>query len=567
MRRILFFVIILLTISCFLSGIVFTASKRPVAAKNGMVVSTHFLASQAGIEILKDGGNAVDAAVAVGYALAVVYPAAGNIGGGGFMVIRLKDGTKTTIDYREKAPFGSHEKMYLDANNEVIKNASTFGYLASGVPGSVAGMNKALEKYGTMPLNKVIAPAIKLAEEGFGISHHFAYSLNFNKKRFSKFPETAEIFIKSDGTEWQFGDLFIQKDLANTLKMISKKGNDGFYKGKISDLIERQMRLNNGLITKKDLAEYQAVIREPVEFDYRGYHLISMPPPSSGGIALAQLLNIIEEYNLEEFGHNSSKTIHLVTEAERRVYADRAEYLGDPDFINIPVDGLISKKYAAELRSTIDLNSSTRSQTISHGNPADYESEETTHYSVVDKWGNAVATTTTINGGYGSFVVIGGAGFLMNNEMDDFSIKPGYPNIYGLLGGYANSIKSGKRMLSSMTPTIVEKNGDLFMVTGTPGGSTIITSVFQVIMNVIDHKMNIQEAVDAPRFHHQWFPDVIQIEKLGFPVDVIENLKITGHDVRKRSYIGDVHSILYDKNFKLFYGAADPRLNGRAIGY
>ncbi|MFC1724003.1 gamma-glutamyltransferase [candidate division KSB1 bacterium] len=567
MKRLFYGLIILFTIIYPTSGILISSSHNPVAAKNGMVVSTHELASQAGIEILKNGGNAVDAAVAVGYALAVTFPAAGNIGGGGFMVIRFKDGSKTAVDYREKAPGSAHEKMYLDENGEVIEDASTLGYLASGVPGAVAGMNLALEKYGTMSLEEVLKPAVRLAEKGFKVSWGFAKSLNAHKEDFVKFPESAKIFTKQDGGDFEFGDMFIQKDLAKTLKLIAEKGNDGFYKGKTAQLIEKQMKSNGGSITAEDLEDYEAEIRKPIEFDYRGYNIISMSPPSSGGVAIAQLLNIVEEYDIGSLGHNSSKTIHLLTEAERRVYADRAEYLGDPDYVNIPVEGLISKEYAAKLRKSIKTDLASDSREISHGKPAGYESEETTHYSVVDRWGNAVATTTTLNGGYGSHVVIDGAGFLLNNEMDDFSIKPGYPNIYGLIGGYANSIQPGKRMLSSMTPTIVEKDGELFMVTGTPGGATIITTVFQVIMNVIDHKMNIQDAVNAVRIHHQWFPDRIQPERKGLPVDVIENLRKMGHEVKERGSIGDAHSILYDAKNKLLFGAADPRLEGKAAGY
>lgn len=550
-----------------LCGLALSASRRPVRARHGMVVSAQELASQVGVEILKRGGNAVDAAVATGFALAVVYPQAGNLGGGGFMVIRFPDGRATTIDFREKAPGKAHRDMYLDEKGEVIPGLSTFGYLSSGVPGSVAGLCYALNKYGTMSLKEVLQPAIGLAEKGFPVSYGFSQALRRASEELSHFPATAKIFLKN-GEPYQEGDLFVQKDLAKTLKLIAEKGPDAFYKGKIADLIAEDMKKHGGLITKEDLASYRPVEREPVCGTYRGYRIISMGPPSSGGVALIELLNILEAYDIGALGHNSSRTIHLMVEAMRRVYSDRAQHLGDPDFYPVPIKGLISKGYAAELRKGIDLYRATPSSQVSHGDPLPYEGQQTTHYSVVDEDRMAVSVTTTLNSSFGSKVVIEGAGFLMNNEMDDFSIKPGVPNIYGLVGGEANSIQPGKRMLSSMCPTILTRDGRLFMVLGTPGGSTIITTVLQVIVNVIDHGMDIQEAVDVPRVHHQWLPDVLYYEKRGLPVDVLENLGKMGYHVRElRGYNGDVQAIMVDPQTGILLGASDPRGEGKAVGY
>jgi len=547
--------------------VLFGASRPPVRAKHAMVVSAHELASQVGVEILQRGGNAVDAAVATGFALAVVYPAAGNLGGGGFMVIRWPDGRATTLDFREKAPRRSHRDMYLDPKGQVIQGASTLGYLASGVPGSVAGLTLALEKYGTMKLKDVLKPAIRFAEKGFPVSYQFAEDLRRHADNFRNFPASARVFLKED-QPYQEGDRFVQKDLAATLKLIAKQGRDAFYRGKIADLMAVDMAKHGGLITKEDLASYRAVERPPVLGTYRGHKLISMGPPSSGGVCLIELLNILEGYDLKGTGFNSSRTIHLLAEAMRRVYADRAQYLGDPDFVSIPVAGLISKDYAAKHRSTIDETKATPSHLVRAGTPPADEPPQTTHYSVVDENGMAVAVTTTLNDSYGSKVVVEGAGFLMNNEMDDFSLKPGHPNLYGLVGGDANAIAPGKRMLSSMTPTIVEKDGKLFMMVGTPGGSTIITTVAQVIMNVIDHRMPLQEAVDAPRVHHQWLPDQLSIEKRALPVDVIENLTRLGHNVVERDgYPGDVQAIMIEPDTKVVLGASDARGEGRAVGY
>lgn len=544
-----------------------TASGSPVRATQGMVVSASEIASQIGVEILKRGGNAVDAAVATGFALAVVYPQAGNVGGGGFMVIRFPDGKVTSIDFREKAPMKAHRDMYLDENKEVIPGLSTLGYLASGVPGSVAGLCYALDRYGTMSLKQVTPPAIDLARQGVTVSYELSEELSQASEELSSFPASAKIFLK-DGKPYQMGDLLVQKDLAETLELISEKGPDAFYKGKIADLIAEDMKKNGGLITKEDLTNYRPVEREPVYGTYRSYEIMSMGPPSSGGIALIELLNILEAYDMGASGHNSSKTIHLIVEAAKRVYADRAQHLGDSDFWSVPINGLTSKEYAAKLRGEIDPFVATPSDQMSHGNPMPYESQQTTHYSVVDKNRMAVCVTITLNSSFGSKVVIEGTGFLMNNEMDDFSMKPGVPNIYGLVGAEANAIEPGKRMLSSMSPTIVSRDGELFLVIGTPGGSTIITTVLQVIMNLIDHGMDIEEAIDATRIHHQWFPDTLYIERTGLPADVLENLEKMGHHCkRKKGYNGNAQGITFDPETGILSGASDPRGEGRAVGY
>ncbi len=531
--------------------------------KNGVVVSTQRIASQVGTDILKKGGNAVDAAVAVSYALAVVHPSAGNIGGGGFMVIRKSNSEAATIDYREKAPGKAFPGMYLDEQGNVIDKLSTVGALAVGVPGTVAGTMYALEKYGTMSRKEVIQPAIKLAENGWVLN----YALG--GERFKQFQSTDAVFNKPGGNPYEKGELFVQKDLAKTLKAIAEKGYDGFYKGEVADLIVRTMEQHGGLITHTDLAGYQAVERLPVTGRYRKYGIVSMAPASSGGICLIQLLNILERYDIGTSGWNTPETVHLVVEAERRVYADRAEFLGDRDFVDIPVNKLISKEYADMRAKDIDPLKATPSNQITYGDVTKLkdESGETTHFSIVDKDGMAVAVTTTLNGGYGSYLVVEGAGFLLNNEMDDFSSKPGTPNIYGLLGSDANKIEPNKRMLSSMTPTIVTKNGKNFMVIGTPGGSTIITTVLQCIMNVIDHDMTIQEAVSAPRFHHQWYPDKIQHEQNAFSEETIKKLNLLGHELSVRN-IGDAHGIIIDAESGLFEGGADPRSEtGAAVGY
>jgi gamma-glutamyltranspeptidase/glutathione hydrolase len=543
-----------------------SASRRPVKALNGMVVSSDSLATQVGVEILKKGGNAVDAAVAVGFALAVTYPQAGNIGGGGFMVIRMANGETVTIDFREKAPMKASENMFLDENGNFVPEKSQVGHLSVGVPGSVAGLLLALEKYGTMSRREVLKPAIELAEKGFIVNEGLANAFKNAFEHFKKFPSTMRYFSKN-GQPYSAGDRLVQKDLAKVLKLIRDKGRDGFYKGKVADLIVEEMKRGGGLITYEDLENYQPVLRKPVVGNYRGYEIISMGPPSSGGVCLIELLNILENFDLKKYGFGSSYTIHYLVEAMKRVYADRAEYLGDPDFVQIPLDKLLSKEYAKELASEIDTFYATPSSRIIRSVSPTSEGVHTTHYSVVDRWGNVVAVTTTINSYFGSMVAVDGAGFFLNNEMDDFSAKPGAPNQFGLLGSKANSIQPGKRMLSSMTPTIVLKNGKPFLVLGSPGGSTIITSVLQVILNVVDFGMNIQEAVDSPRIHHQWYPDQIFFERRGLPRDVIENLERRGHNLVERAgYQGEVQAILIDEN-GVKYGAVDPRGYGLAMGY
>lgn len=542
------------------------ASRDPVRARHAMVGSTDVHASQAGIEILRAGGNAVDAAVAVGFALAVTHPAAGNLGGGGFMVIRLADGRQTVIDYREAAPGHATRDMYLDANGNPVPERSRVGALAAGVPGSVAGLTYAQRRYGRLPLARVMAPAIALARDGFEVSWALADSLAAAQPLLSRFPESVRAFYGPDGVPPLPGDRLTQPDLARTLELIAHQGPDAFYKGPIADLIVAEMERSGGLITKDDLAAYAPREREPIVGTYRGHQIVAPPPPSSGGIALVQLLNILEAYPLSEYGHNSSRSIHLVAEAARRVYADRSKWLGDPDFFDVPVAGLISKAYAAALRNGISETRATPSEQVQPGEPQGYEHSETTHYSVVDAEGNAVSTTTTINGSYGNGQVVPGAGFLLNNEMDDFSAKPGAPNMFGLLGGDANAIAPRKRMLSSMTPTIVVKDGATRLVLGSPGGSRIITTVLQVILNVIDHGMTVQEAVDAPRFHHQWQPDAIRLERLGFPEDVVTALTAMGHATTVNDDMGDVHAIMIDDT-GLRLGASDPRMDGRTLGY
>jgi gamma-glutamyltranspeptidase / glutathione hydrolase len=542
------------------------ASRAPVRAAKGMMGSTEQHASMVGLEILKKGGNAVDAAVAAGFALAVTWPEAGNIGGGGLMLIRFPDGRATAIDYREMAPARAHRDMYLDEKGNPVAERSLIGPLAAGVPGSVAGLALAQKKYGRLALADTLAPAIELAEKGFVVSNALSESLGDERKLLQRFPETAKVFLKN-GEPYVPGDRLVQKDLAATLKAIAADGPDAFYRGRIADLVAAEMSRSGGLITKEDLAAYKPIEREPLRGTYRGYEILGMPPISSGGVALLQFLNILEGYPIGELGHNSSATIHLVSEAAKRVYADRSEWLGDPAFFRVPVAGLMSKKYAERLRTGINPDKATPSASIKPGAPAQFESEQTTHYSVVDADGLAVATTTTLNGGFGNGQVVAGAGFLLNNEMDDFSAKPGSPNMFGLIGGRANEIAPGKRMLSSMTPTIVTRDDRAFLVLGSPGGSRIITTVLQVVLNVIDHGMNVQEAVDAPRFHHQWLPEEIRLERRGFPADVIRALEARGHRVAVGYNMGDVHAIMIDPKTGMRLGASDPRMDGRTVGY
>ena len=537
---------------------------RHISTLNGMVVSAHPEASRAGISVLMEGGNAVDAAVATGFALAVCYPEAGNIGGGGFMVIRKNDGEADVIDFREKAPSKASRDMYLDDDGNVIRGLSTESHLATGVPGSVDGLIKAHSEYGLLSFREVIQPAIDLARKGFPLNTEQASSLNRNREYFLKKNSKRPAFVSDN--EWKEGDILNQPELAQTLERIRDNGRDGFYAGITADLIVKEMERGGGLITKKDLTDYRSVSRKPLTYNYKDYKLISVPLPSGGGIILFQLLGMIEPFPLDEWGFHSTEAVHLITEAEKRVFADRAEFSGDRDFVNVPVNDLLNKKYLQQRLSDFDMNAATPSSAIRAGSPEGYISEETTHYSVVDNSGNAVSVTTTLNNTFGNSIVVDGAGFLLNNEMNDFSIKPGLPNMYGLTGGEANSIEPGKRMLSSMTPVIVEKDGKLFMVAGSPGGATIPTSVFQVIINVIEYNMNIGEAVDTGRFHHQWLPDYISHEKNSLDTLISNKLRNMGHETRERVSIGQVNAIQISSDGLLRSGA-DKRGYNTACGY
>lgn len=538
----------------------------PVRCKNGIVVSASTLASKVGVQILKRGGNAVDAAVAVGFALAVTYPSAGNIGGGGFMVIHLNDGRNITIDFREKAPLKSSASLYLDSAGNVVREKIQEGALSAGVPGSVAGLIYALEKYGTMKLSEVIQPAINLAEVGFPLEYRLAESIQSQLKSFEKYPSSKKVFSKN-GIAYREGEIFKQPDLAFTLKQIKEKGRDGFYKGKVADSIIEHCKSNGGIITKEDLENYQPLEREPILGTYRDYEIVTMGPPSAGGIGLVQLLNILENYKFTKKEWAGSKYIHMLVEAMKYVYADRSEHLGDEDFFPVPKGWLTSKRYGKEIFNKI-LDHAVPSKEIIPGKPKLYkESEETTHYSVYDEMGNAVSLTTTINSAYGSKSVVEGTGFLLNNEMDDFSLKPGFANQFGLIGSHANKIEQGKRMLSSMAPTIILKNGSPYLILGSPGGSTILTVVLQVILNCIDFGMDIQEAINQPRVHHQWLPDQIDYEEFGMTPDVKENLIERGHKIGSIKILGRVEGILVDENDKIIYGATDPRGYGSAEGY
>ena len=533
--------------------------------KQGMVVCAHPAASQVGTDVLKAGGNAVDAAIAVQFALAVVYPVAGNIGGGGFMVIRQADGHTDALDYREKAPAAAGRDMYLDSTGAVIPGLSLNGHLASGVPGSVDGMLEAFARYSQLKdFNKLIQPAIDLAEQGFHLTERQAKNLNSAQESFIKYNTKKPVFVRDSA--WKEGDLLIQPDLAQTLIRIRDQGRDGFYAGKTADLIVAEMQAGHGIITHQDLQDYHAQWRDALVGDYRGYQVITMPPSSSGGVALLQLLESVETFPLADYGFHSTDAVHVMAEAERRVYADRAEHLGDMDFYPVPIEGMIDPAYNQARMKDFDPAHATPSDAISAGTPAAKESEQTTHFSVVDKDGNAVSVTTTINGGYGCKTVVSGAGFLLNNEMDDFSSKPGVPNMFGLVGGEANAIQPGKRMLSSMTPSIVAKDGKLFMVVGSPGGSTIITSVFQMIVDVIDFGMTMDASVQSSRFHHQWKPDFIFLEPDSLPAATMQGLRAMGYELNIRGNIGRVDAILRQPDGTLV-GAADTRGDDHAEGY
>ena len=546
--------------------------KAPVFGENGMVVSTSRHASQVGIDILKEGGNAVDAAVGVGFALAVTSSSNGNIGGGGFMVTRFSNGKTFTLDYREMAPAMAERNMYLDENGDIIKGKSRSTHFASGVPGSVDGLLKAWKDHGSgnISIERLLRPSINLAKNGFDLSNYEAERFNKNKERLSKHAETKRIFTRDD-RKWKSGDIFYQSDLAETLERIVKNGRDGFYKGKTADLIVEEMKNVGGWITHKDLENYKSLYRDPIEGSFKNYDILSMGPPSSGGILLIHMLNMFDEIMKKseslsiDLSYNSIDYIHILTEIERRAYADRAEHLADADFWDVPEGMLLSKDYAKERVSSIDLSKATLSSDISHGNSYIDQSEETTHYSIVDKEGNAVSVTTTINSGYGNGITITGAGFLMNNEMDDFSSKPGEPNMFGLLGNEANAIEPKKRPLSSMTPTIVLKDGQPFLILGTPGGSTIITTVLQNLLNVVIHGMDIREAVSSPRVHSQWMPDMVFHEQRGLSKRLIKKLTARGHEVKLRGNIGEANGIMIDDQG--FWGGPDSRGENTAIGY
>lgn len=530
--------------------------------KNGMVVSAHPSASKVGLDILKKGGNAIDAAVAVQFALAVVYPNAGNIGGGGFMVYRSAEGDVAALDFREKAPGKAFRDMYLDSAGNPITAKSLYGHLAAGVPGSVDGMVQAHAKYGKLSWTEVVQPALDLARKGFPLTENQAEEFAGQQASFKKYNPGKSYYIKD---KWTAGELWIQEDLANTLELIRDNGREGFYEGVVADHIVAEMESGGGLISKEDLRNYHAVWREPIIGSYRDHKVITVPPPSSGGIALLQLLNSVEPFPLKRWGYNSDSTVQVMVEAERRVYADRASHLGDPDFYKVPQKYLIQPGYSKLRMSNFNWDKATLSTDIKAGE-VPKESEETTHFSIVDKAGNAVSITTTINGSYGSKVFVKGAGFLLNNEMDDFSVKPGSPNMYGLLGGEANSVQPNKRMLSAMTPTILEKDGKLFMVVGTPGGSTIITSVFQTILNVVDFDKSMQAAVTAKRFHHQWFPDEVVMERKGLDSMTVARLTRKGYKFRERGAIGRVDAILKTK-WGYYEGGADPRGDDTTLGW
>lgn len=532
-----------LLLSLLVSSQLYAASEPAIEAKKGMVVSSQHLASQIGADILKSGGNAIDAAVAVGYAQAVVNPCCGNIGGGGFMTIHLADGKDLFINFRETAPAAASADMYLDKDGKLIKDASLYGYLASGVPGTVKGLDYALEKYGTMSRQQVMAPAIKLAREGFTLTRADTDVLDTTTERFKQDPEVARIFLKPDGSAFQPGDLLVQTDLANTLEKIAQNGPSAFYEGEIPKIVEEASKKNGGILTAKDFADFTITDTAPVSCTYRGYQFISAPPPSSGGVTICQTLNILEGYDLKEMGFNSADYIHTLTEAMRHAYMDRNTFLGDPEFVDNPTEKLLSKAYAEELRKEIKPNQATPSTQVQPG-IGPHEKPETTHYSVVDEKGNAVSTTYTINGRFGSVVIPPGTGFFLNDEMDDFTTKVGEKNLYGLVQGERNAIAPGKRPLSSMSPTIVTKNGKVFLVLGSPGGSRIISITLQTALNIIDHGMPPQEAVNAPRIHHQWLPDEVYYEQRGVSKDTLALLDKMGYQMVEQTPWGAAELIM-----------------------
>jgi gamma-glutamyltranspeptidase/glutathione hydrolase len=542
------------------------ATAQPIYAKHGMVSSQEALASQIGVDILKQGGNAVDAAVAVAYALAVTLPRAGNIGGGGFMLVHIAEQNKTiAIDYRETAPAKAYKDIFLDEQGNAVDKLSREHGLAVGVPGTVMGMELALTQYGTMSMKQVIAPAMKLAIDGISVTSDLSNSLSGLKSRITQWPSSAEIFYHADGSNYQVNEIFKQPELAHSLSLIAEKGSKGFYQGETAEKIVTAVTNAGGMMSLTDLANYKVVEREPVRGHYRGYEVVSMPPPSSGGIHIIEMLKVLEQFPIDKLGHNSADTLHLMAETMKYAYADRSEYLGDPDFVSVPMKQLISPEYAKNIASKISINKTTPSSEIKPGKLAPYESDQTTHFSIIDKWGNAVANTYTLNFSYGSGLVAKGTGMLLNNEMDDFSAKPGTPNGYGLIGGEANAVEGNKRPLSSMSPTIVMKDGKPYIVTGSPGGSRIINITLQMIMNVIDHKLNIAEATAAARMHHQWLPDFIWVEHT-LNRDTISLLEAKGHKVKVGNAMGSTQSIMMTEQG--LFGASDPRRSGSAaIGY
>lgn len=558
--------------SPFFSNVALAASREPVRARRGMVASTNEVASRIGVDIMKRGGNAIDAAIAIAFALAVTHPAAGNLGGGGFMMIRLKNGSMTAIDYREMAPAAATRDVYLDKHGNVIEGEGgpLEGYRAAGVPGTVRGMELALKKYGSRKLtwSQLIEPARRLAANGFTVTHSLARGLRGNREYLSKYPETERIYL-NNGKFYNEGELFVQPELGATFARLQQRGPNEFYEGQTARLIAEDMKRHNGLMTLDDLRGYVAKEREPLRGNYRGYEVISMPPPSSGGAVLIEMLNILEGYDLKKMDWASSDRYHLMAEAMRRAFADRAEYMGDTDFVKVPIAGLIDKKYAARLRDTIDERRASTSEQVKAGRPAGYESEETTHFTVVDAEGNAVANTYTLNNSYGSAVVAKGTGVLMNDEMDDFAAKPGTANLYGLIQGERNAVAPRKRPLSAMTPTFVlRKDGSLWFTIGSPGGPTIINTALCVITNVIDYGMNIQQAIDAPRIHHQWLPDELVYEPYGLSGDTQNALTNRRHKLAKPRYLGDAEGIMIEEKTGVRLGATDPRRSdGLAVGY
>jgi gamma-glutamyltranspeptidase/glutathione hydrolase len=536
----------------------YDARIHPTLGPAGMVASQNYLSSGVGAEILEAGGNAVDAAVAVGFSLAVTLPRAGNLGGGGFMLIHhAESGTDIAIDYREMAPIGAARDMYLDADGNVDNELARYSHLSAGVPGTVAGLYKAHSEFGRLPWKRLLQPAIQQAREGVAMTYDLAGLLRSRQERLCRYAAACGYFYKDGGVPYEPGELWVQEDLAASLERIAEDGPAGFYSGKTAELIAAEMARGGGLVDLDSLAAYKPVVREPARGTYRGYDIITMPPPSSGGIHVIQMLNILENFPVAELGAGGADNIHLLTEAARLAYADRSEYLGDPDFVDVPVEWLTSKAYAKELAATIDMKIARKSEDVAPGVEPKPESPDTTHYSVIDSEGNVVANTYTLNFSYGSAIAVEGAGFLLNNEMDDFVAKAGVPNAYGLLGGDANAIAEGKRPLSSMTPTIVLDDGEPWFATGSPGGSRIITTVLQVLVNVIDHEMNLAEATIAPRIHHQWYPDIVQLEP-GFSPDTVKILKERGHDLKPSRYsMGSVQSVGFKDG--IYRGSSDSR--------